>query len=116
MAELCFNTLCELHNEEKKYKKLPKYPAVSRDIAMLVDDEVTVGSIEKIISQCSGKILEEVKLFDVYKGSQIPEGFISLAFSLIFRAADRTLNDDEIDAKINKIVKTLAEIGVSIRS
>ena len=116
MAELCFNTLCELHNEEKKYKKLPKYPAVSRDIAMLVDDEVTVGSIEKIISQCSGKILEEVKLFDVYKGSQIPEGKKSVAYSISYRAPDRTLVDDEINSVFNKTVKRLeSELGAQLR-
>lgn len=116
VAELDFNTLCQLHNEEKKYKKLPKYPAVSRDIAMLVDDEVTVGSIEKIISQCSGKILETIKLFDVYKGSQIPEGKKSVAYSVTYRAADRTLVDDEINSVFNKTVKRLeTELGAQLR-
>lgn len=115
-AELDFNTLCELHNEEKKYTKLPKYPAVSRDIAMLVDDEVTVGSIEKIISSCSGKILESVKLFDVYKGSQIPEGKKSIAYSISYRAADRTLVDDEINSVFNKTVRRLeSELGAQLR-
>ncbi len=115
-AELDFNTLCELHNEEKKYTKLPKYPAVSRDIAMLVDDDVTVGSIEKIITQCSGKILETVKLFDVYKGSQIPDGKKSVAYSISYRAADRTLVDDEINAVFNKTVKRLeSELGAQLR-
>ncbi len=115
-AELDFNTLCELHNEEKKYTKLPKYPAVSRDIAMLVDDEVTVGSIEKIISSCSGKILESVKLFDVYKGSQIPDGKKSIAYSISYRAADRTLVDEEINSVFNKTVKRLeSELGAQLR-
>ena len=115
-AELDFNTLCELHNEEKKYTRLPKYPAVSRDMAMLVDDEVTVGSIEKIITQCSGKILESVKLFDVYKGAQIPDGKKSVAYSISYRAADRTLVDDEINAVFAKTVKRLeSELGAQLR-
>lgn len=115
-AELDFNTLFELRVDEKKYTKLPKYPAVTRDMAMLVDDEVTVGSIEKIISQCSGKILESIKLFDVYKGSQIPEGKKSVAYSVSYRAADRTLVDDEINAVFTKTVKRLeSELKAQLR-
>ena len=83
---------------------------------MLVDDEVTVGSIEKIIAQCSGKILEEVKLFDVYKGSQIPEGKKSVAYSISYRASDRTLVDEEISSVFNKTVKRLeTELGAQLR-
>jgi len=115
-AELDFNTLYELHDEEKKYTKLPKFPAVSRDIAMLVDDDIPVGAIEKIISQCSGKILENIKLFDVYKGSQIPEGKKSVAYSISYRASDRTLVDDEINKVFNKTVNRLEQdLGAQLR-
>ena len=83
---------------------------------MLVNDEVTVGSIEKIIAQCSGKILENIKLFDVYKGSQIPEGKKSVAYSVTYRAADRTLVDDEINSVFSKTVKRLeTELGAQLR-
>jgi phenylalanyl-tRNA synthetase beta chain len=99
-----------------EYKPLPKFPATTRDLAVLAPKTVTVAEISDIIEDKAKGILESVKLFDVYSGAQIPDGFISLAFALVFRAADRTLNDEEIDSKIKKIVKTLAEIGVSIRS
>lgn len=116
LAILDFDRIFENSNTAKEYKPLPKFPATTRDLAVLAPKTVTVAEITEIIEDKSKGILESVKLFDVYSGSQIPDGFISLAFSLVFRAADRTLNDEEIDAKIKKIVKALAEIGVSIRS
>lgn len=91
----------------RMYRQLPKYPAVDRDIAMVVKDDIAVGDIENIIKAGAGEILEEVKLFDVYKGGQIPQGSKSVAFSLSFRAADRTLTDDEINAVMSGIVEQL---------
>ena len=107
IAELDFDTLLALGVSDVEYKPLPKFPAVTRDIAMLVDDSVTVGEIEKIIRKCSGKMLEDVKLFDVYKGAQIESGKKSVAFSIIYRAEDRTLTDDEISVVFDKIVSNL---------
>jgi phenylalanyl-tRNA synthetase beta chain len=89
------------------YKHLPKFPAVTRDIAMLVKDEVLVKQIEAIIKQRSGKILEAIKLFDVYKGKQVPEGMKSVAYSITFRAEDRTLTDEEVNKTMNKILDGL---------
>ena len=100
----------------KEYKPLPKFPATTRDLAVLCPKTVTMAEIVDIIEDKSKGILESVKLFDVYTGAQVPDGFVSLAFALVFRAADKTLSDDEIDAKINKIIKALAEIGAEIRS
>ncbi|MGE4284393.1 MAG: phenylalanine--tRNA ligase subunit beta [Clostridia bacterium] len=115
-AMLDFNTLLKHANLTAEYKPLPKYPAVTRDIAMLVKDEVMVKQIENIIKQHSGKILEDVKLFDVYKGKQIPEGMKSVAYSIIFRASDRTLTDEEINKMFNKIVNSLKEqLGAELR-
>ncbi|WHH60188.1 phenylalanine--tRNA ligase subunit beta [Petroclostridium sp. X23] len=108
-AMLDFNTLQARANLNAEYQPLPKYPAVTRDIAMLVKDEIMVKQIENIIKQCSGKILEDIKLFDVYKGKQIPEGMKSVAYSIIFRASDRTLTDEEINKVFDKIVKSLKE-------
>jgi len=90
-----------------QYKPLPKYPAVTRDIAMLVRDEITVKQIEEIIRQRGGKILERLKLFDVYKGKQIPEGMKSVAYSITFRAEDRTLTDEEVNKSMNNIIDGL---------
>ncbi len=90
-----------------QYKPLPKFPAVSRDIAMLVKDEIMVKQIEDVIKQRSGKILEDIKLFDVYKGKQVPEGMKSVAYSITFRASDRTLTDDEVGKTMTKILDGL---------
>lgn len=109
IAELDFNTLVDCYKPDVKFKQLPKFPAVTRDIAMLVGDEVCIGDLERTIKQCSGKILEEIKLFDVYKGSQIESGKKSVAFSIVYRASDRTLTDDEINAVFNKTVSQLEE-------
>lgn len=115
-AELDFNTLYELYSEDVKYKQLPKYPAVTRDIAMLLDDSINVYEIEKIIKKCSGNILEGYKLFDVYKGAQIPQGKKSVAYSVAFRAEDRTLTDEEITEVFNKILSKLEkELGAQLR-
>ncbi len=115
-AELDFNNLYELYSEDVKYKQLPKYPAVTRDIAMLLDDSINVYEIEKIIKKCSGNILEGYKLFDVYKGAQIPQGKKSVAYSVAFRAEDRTLTDEEITEVFNKILSKLEkELGAQLR-
>ena len=113
---LDFDRIFDNASTEKEYTPLPKFPATTRDLALLCSKELTVAQITDIIKDKAKGILESVKLFDVYSGSQIPEGFVSLAFALVFRAADRTLNDDEIDAKMKKIIKALAEIGAQIRS
>lgn len=99
-----------------EYKQLPRFPAVSRDIAMLVDDTVLVKQIEQLIRSKAGSILEEVKLFDVYKGKQVPEGKKSVAYSITFRAADKTLTDDEVGRAMGDILKGLSEkIGAQLR-
>ena len=116
VAVLDFNSIFENCNTMKEYKPLPKFPATTRDLAVLCPKTVTMAEIVDIIEDKSKGILESVKLFDVYTGAQVPDGFVSLAFALVFRAADKTLSDDEIDAKINKIIKALAEIGAEIRS
>lgn len=98
------------------YKKLPKFPAVTRDLAVMCKDEVPVGHLEATILKNGGKILEEVKLFDIYKGKQIAEDYKSVAFSLKFRAQDRTLTDDDVNKVFNKIVAKLGdEHGAELR-
>ena len=116
ICELDLNTLISFYSDSVKYKQLPKYPAVSRDIAMLIDDNINVSKIEKIIKKNAGNILEGYTLFDVYKGSQIPEGKKSVAYSVTFRADDRTLTDDEISAVFDKILSGLKEqLGAELR-
>ncbi len=113
---LDFNVICANSVTEKSYKPLPKFPATTRDIAVVCKKDISVAQIEDIITENSGNILESVKLFDVYSGEQIPSDCVSLAFALAYRADDRTLSDEEIDAKMKKIIKALTKIGASIRS
>jgi phenylalanyl-tRNA synthetase beta subunit len=99
-----------------KFKELPKYPAVTRDIAMLVDKTVPVADIENVIKKASGKMLESLQLFDVYEGKQIPEGKKSVAYSAIYRSADRSLTGDEVQKVFDKVVKNLEnQIGAQLR-
>ncbi|MBE7027318.1 MAG: phenylalanine--tRNA ligase subunit beta [Ruminococcaceae bacterium] len=116
VAELDFSMLFDASNHKQTYKKLPKYPAVSRDIAILVDDSVLSGDIEDIIKRAGGKLLDNVELFDAYKGAQIPQGKKSMAYSATFRADDRTLNEEEITKVMDKILKNLKNnLGAELR-
>jgi len=98
------------------YEAVPRFPAIRRDIAMLVRDEVLVRDIESAIREKSGKLVEAIKLFDVYKGTSLAEGFKSVAYSISFRAADRTLTDEEVSSTMKKILANLeAKVGAQLR-
>lgn len=109
LAELDLGLLYEAAKTDKKYKSLPKYPAVARDIAMLIEDTVTVGDIEKVILKSGGELLSEIALFDVYKGKQVPEGLKSVAYSLLYRHEGKTLTDVEVNKVHDNIVKQLKD-------
>ncbi len=100
---------------DRKYTGIAKYPAVSRDISMVVPKEVLVGQIEAILAQRGGKYLESFELFDLYEGSQIKEGFKSVAYSIVFRAPDRTLEEADITAVMKKILNGLEGLGIELR-
>ena len=108
-AELNFTKMLSLMLPDPTYVPLPKYPAVSRDLALVCDEEVTVAQAEKIIADAAGKLLRDVKLFDIYRGVGVPAGKKSMAFSLELRADDRTLTDADSEAVTNKILAALAE-------
>ena len=100
-----------------KYISLPKYPAVERDIAIVVSEEIAAGQVEEIIRNKGGKLIEEVNLFDIYKGSQIEEGYKSMAFSIVYRSDEKTLTDEDIAKVHNKILNSLAnQVGAVLRS
>ncbi|SHJ85559.1 phenylalanyl-tRNA synthetase beta subunit [Geosporobacter subterraneus DSM 17957] len=109
IAELDFNILLQITRLDRLYKPLPKYPAITRDMALVLEDHIYVKQIEDIIWSNGGTTLESVKLFDVYKGKQIQEGYKSVAYSLTYRAADRTLVDEEVNQIHDKIVRALEE-------
>lgn len=105
--ELDATTVMKYMAKDLKYKALPKYPATSRDLAMLVDVDVNAADIEKAMTKAAGQNLTQITLFDVYTGKQVEEGKKSLAFSLTFQSNDKTLTDTEIDPAIEKIVAKL---------
>jgi len=105
----------ELATFDRKYKGIAKYPAVSRDISMVMEKSINVGTIEAIIEKRGGKLLESYKLFDIYEGSQIKDGYKSVAYSITFRANDRTLEDKDINEVMSKILKELGALGIELR-
>jgi len=115
VAEIKLDVLLTIEKRKTTYKPLPKFPAVERDFAMLVDKEVPVGTIERAISSGAGRLLEKIELFDVYEGAQIPEGKKSVAYSVWLRSANATLSDKEIEDVNNKIIKKLESVGAELR-
>lgn len=116
IAELNLDKLYALSNLEKKYKPLPKFPSVTRDIAILIDDSILVQDIEEVIIRQGGSILESVKLFDIYKGKQIPEGKKSVAYAIVYRDNNKTLTDNEVNKVHEKILRSLEyKLGAQLR-
>ena len=104
------------YTNDRTYRALPKFPATSRDIAVTLAKSIPVGEISKIIEKQKTDILENYRLFDVYEGEQVGEGKKSVAYSLSFRAADRTLTDEEVTGATEKILETLKkELNAELR-
>ncbi len=101
---------------DRKYQGIAKYPAVSRDISMVVPKGILAGDIEKVIAQRGGKILEDYQLFDIYEGTQIKAGYKSMAYSITFRAKDRTLEESDISGAMKKILNGLEGLGIELRA
>ena len=117
IADLDFENLFAKANLDKQFKALPKFPATTRDFAFVCDDALEVGAIEAVMKKAGGKLVEDVKLFDVYRGKQLGEGKKSVAFSVILRAPDRTLTDEEADKTSKKILTLLEkELGITLRA
>lgn len=116
VAQVDFASLLKYGDNKRSYKALPKFPASSRDLSFVCDSDVPVMKIEKIIAKAVGKILEDIALFDVYVGSQIPKGKKSVAFSVRMRATDRTLTDAEADSAVKKAVDELEKLDITLRS
>ena len=98
-----------------KYTGIARFPAVTRDISMVVPKEILAGQIEDMIIQRGGKILESFQLFDIYEGAQIRAGYKSMAYSVVFRAKDKTLEEAEISAAMKKILNGLSSMGIELR-
>ena len=115
-AEINFTKLMDLQLPDATYTPLPKYPGVSRDLALICDEDVTVAQIEDAITASAGKLLRGVKLFDIYRGAGVPQGKKSMAFSLELRADDRTLTDTDSEGVVTKVLAALKEkLGATLR-
>lgn len=114
---LDFEAMFDNHIAESKYTPLPKFPALTRDFSFVCDESLEVGTIEGVMKKAGVKLLESVKLFDIYRGAQVGENKKSVSFSVSLRASDRTLNDEEADGAVKKILKALEkELGITLRA
>lgn len=107
IAEIQIDKITKYSKEGKKYETITKYPAVERDLAIIVDEDIESGNIEKLIQKNAKNILEEIKLFDLYRNEKLGENKKSLAYSLKFRSKDKTLQEDEVNETMQKIIETL---------
>ena len=108
-AEISFTKLLSCRLPDATYAPLPKYPAVTRDLALICDEAVTVAQAEDVITAAAGKLLRDVKLFDIYRGVGVPDGKKSMAFSLELRADDRTLTDTDSEGVVTKVLNSLSQ-------
>ncbi len=116
LAEINVTKLVKYSKANKKYVEVPKFPAVERDIAMLVDEKVEVGQIEKIVTKKAKKLLESMQLFDIYRDEKLGENKKSVAYALIFRDKNKTLSDEEINTVMNEIISELEKtLGAELR-
>ena len=115
IAVIDIPSVLEFATFDRKYKGIAKFPAVSRDLSMVVPKAVSAGQIEDMIRQRGGKIMESCELFDIYEGDQVKEGCKSIAYSITFRADDRTLTDDDITGAMKKILNGLESLGIELR-
>jgi len=116
IAVIDIRDILEFAGFNHKYTGIARYPAVTRDLSMVVPKAVTAGEIEKILLQRGGKILESFELFDIYEGSQIKPGYKSMAYSVVFRHSGKTLEESEINAAMKKILNGLTGLGIELRS
>ena len=100
---------------ERKYEGVAKYPSVNRDISMVVPKDILVGEIEAVILQRGGKLLESYELFDIYEGEQIKEGYKSVAYSIVFRDKEKTLDENDVSSAMKKILNGLERMGIELR-
>ena len=115
-AELNFTKMLNLRLPDPTFSPLPKYPTVSRDLALICDEALTVAQVEDAITASAGKLLRKIQLFDIYRGVGVPEGKKSMAFSLELRADDRTLTDSDSEQVVSAVLAALKEkLGATLR-
>lgn len=113
--EFCIDDLFEFSNFEVDYKQIPRYPSVERDIAVICDKDLPAINLENVAKQSAGKFLEEVCIFDVYTGNQVPEGKKSVALKLTLRSSDGTLTDEQVQSTVKKVMKAYEKLDIKLR-
>ena len=116
LAKLDVNALFGLADEVVEYRPMPKFPAATRDLSLVCNEELPIIEIEKAIRASAGSHLEDVKLFDVYQGAQIEAGKKSVSYSMVLRSAESTLTDAEADAAVKRVLKALEKMDVVLRA
>lgn len=115
VAVLDIPRVVEYASFDRKFEGIAKFPAVTRDISMMVSKDILAGQIEAMILQRGGKHLESLNLFDIYEGEQVKKGYKSMAYSLVFRAKDKTMTEDEITSAMKKVYNGLESMGIELR-
>ena len=115
IAVLDLDNIAKYSKFDIKFKEIAKFPAISRDISLVVPKSVPAGRIEEAIENNSGSILESYKLFDIYEGDQIEQGYKSIAYNIVFRHSDRILEDKEVSKIMGNILKTLEKLNIKLR-
>lgn len=115
LAVLDMPSIVPMATFDRKYEGIAKYPAVTRDLSMVVPKKIMAGQIEKIILQRGGALIESCELFDLYEGEQIKAGYKSVAYSITFRAKDRTLEENDVSAAMKKILNGIESLGIELR-
>ncbi len=113
--EFCIDDLFEFSNFEVEYKQIPRYPSVERDIAVICYKDLPAINLENVAKQSAGKFLEEVCIFDVYTGNQVPEGKKSVALKLTLRSSDGTLTDEQVQSTVKKVMKAYEKLDIKLR-
>jgi len=116
VLEINLDKLLSKKTGKMKFKEISKYPTISKDLAILIDKNISSDEIAKAIKKAAGSLLTNTEIFDVYEGANIPEGKRSIAYSLSFGANDRTLTDEEINNIMNKVVDSLQKMGAELRA
>ena len=109
VADIDFDEMVNLSNLDIKYKALPKFPSMTRDIAIIVDEDVMIGELETVIKNHGKDLIESIDLFDIYRGDQVAENKKSVAFSIVYRSFEKTLTDDRINPIQKSIIEDLQE-------
>lgn len=116
IAEIYVDKLVKYGKEDIKYKETSKFPAVERDIAIVIDEDIEVGRIEKVMTKRCKKVLEKLELFDIYRSEKLGQGKKSVAYALTFRSNEKTLNDEEINTTMSYLIEDLQkELGAELR-